>query len=75
MSIGKRKEISRGNSKPSVQQVWVNSCGLSHNQVSNAVGKVVDSKNIEDLKFYLVRTLFSDPHYILFEEAVRLNSK
>lgn len=75
MAIGKRKELSRGNSKPSVQEVWVNSCGLSHNQVSNAVGKVVESKNMEDLKFYLVRTLYSDPHSILFEEATRINSR
>lgn len=75
MAIGKRKEISRGNPKPTTQEVWVNGCGLSHNQVSNAVGKVVDSRNMEDLKFYLVRTLYSDPHSILFEEATRINSK
>ena len=75
MATSKRKEISRGNKKPETQQVWVNGCGLSHNQVSNAVGKVVDSRNMEDLKFYLVRTLLSDPHSILFEEATRLNSK
>ena len=75
MAIGKRKEISRGNKKPFVQQVWVNGCGLSHNQVSNAVGKIVDSRNMEDLKFYLVRTLYSDPHSILFEEATRINNR
>lgn len=75
MAIGKRKELSRGNSRPVTHEVWVNGCGMSHNQVSNAVGKVVDTKTIEDLKFYLVRTLLSDPHSILFEEATRLNSK
>lgn len=75
MAIGKRKEMSRGKSKPIVQEVWVNGCGLSHNQVSNAVGKVVETKNMEDLKFYLVRTLYNDPHSILFEEATRINSK
>jgi len=75
MAIGKRKELSRGNSKPTTHEVWVNGCGMSHNQVSNAVGKVLDTKNIEDLKFYLVRTLLSDPHSVLFEEATRLSNK
>lgn len=75
MAIGKRKEISRGNKKAETQLVWVNGCSLSHNQVSNAVGKVIDSRTMEDLKFYLVRTLLSDPHSVIFEEATRISSK
>lgn len=72
MAISKRKEMSRGNSKPKNQEVWVNSCGLSHHQVSNAVGKVLDTRTSGELKFYLVRTLFSDPNHILFQEGLRL---
>jgi len=75
MAISKRKEMTRGNYKPKYIEIWVNGCGLSHSQVSNAVGKVLDSRTMEDLKFYLVRTLYSDPVFILFEEGKRLSQK
>ena len=72
MGFYKRREISRGNHKTKCNQIWVNSCGLSHSQVTNAVGKIIETKITEDLKFYFVRTLYSDPHHVLFQEAVRL---
>jgi len=75
MAISKRKERGRGNRKPKMREEWVNSCDLSANQVSNAVGKVIDIKNYNELKFYLVRTLYSDPSYIVFNEALRIKRK
>ena len=75
MANSKRKERSRGKPKIKHYEVWVNSCGLSHNQVANAVGIILDSRTTEDLKFYLVRTLYSDPNSVLFQEGTRLAQK
>lgn len=75
MAIGKRKELSKGNSRPKHSEIWVNSCGLSKNQVANAVGLVLDSRSMDELTFYLVRTLYSDPDSILFEEGKRIAQK
>lgn len=75
MANSKRKERSRGKSKTKYREIWVNSCGLSSNQVTNAVGSILDSRTTEDLKFYLVRTLYSDPNSVLFQEGMRLAQK
>ena len=75
MGFYKRRELSKGNHKTKYNEIWVNSCGLTHNQVTIAVGKIIDTRESEDLKFYLVRTLYPDPHYVLFQEGVRLAQK
>jgi hypothetical protein len=76
MTKGKRREVSRGNPKPSSRELWVNSCGLTRHQVSNAVGKVLDERgNEEDGKYYLVRSLYPSPSEILIQEGKRIYSK
>lgn len=76
MVKGKGREVSRGNPKPSVKEVWVNSCGLTRNQVSNAVGKVLDERgNEDDGKYYLVRSLYPSPGEVLMQEGKRIYSK
>lgn len=76
MTKGKRREVSRRNPKPPVKEVWVNSCGLTRNQVTNAVGKVIDERgNPEDGKFFLVRSLHYSPGEVLFQEGTRIHKK
>ena len=75
MATSGRKERGRGNKKPKYKEVWINSCDLTQNQVSNAVGKVLDTKIQNELKFYLVRTLYLDPSSVVYQEAVRIKRK
>ena len=75
MAISKRKERGRGDGRPKYKEEWINSCDLSQTQVSNAVGKVLDTKLYKEFKFYLVRTLYNDPSYIVFNEAMRIKRK
>lgn len=76
MRKGKRRELSRGNSKPPTREIWVNSCGLTHGQVSNAVGKVIDKKEDNNgSQLFLVRTLCQSPQDILIQEGRRIYLK
>ena len=72
MAISKRREYSRGNPQKKYHEKWVYSYGMTSQQVSVTVGSVIDFKIDNDKKFYLVRTLYSDPNSNLAQEAERL---